>query len=221
MNTIHPCFRRVKSTRCLLRTAVPFVILASLFLPNLSPLTIFGLSRVFASVRGLLSHPKTAQMMSELHNVHIPYFVESDGMTSILTLNNNMTEEATATVTLYNMKGQPLVLPTIHLAPQLPARFDLARLVSKSDFGAGNVQVAFNGMSMGITSQVSVTSAARRVAFESVEDEAMDFSSSRLDGILWLPDPEAKARIALTNTTASAVMATVSAPGRGDDDGSG
>jgi len=42
----------------------------------------------------------------------------------------------------------------------------------------------------------------------------MDFSS-RLDGIIWLPDPEAQARIALTNTTASPITATVSAAGHG------
>jgi hypothetical protein len=156
-------------------------------------------------------------MMGELHIVHIPYFVNSDDMTSILTLNNNMTEEAAATVTLFNTKGEALVLPTIHLAPQLPARFDLSQLANKPDFESGNVQIAFNGMSMGITSQASVISTARRVAFESVEDEAMDFSSSRLDGILWLPDPEAQARLALTNTTASPVTATVSAAGRGQE----
>jgi hypothetical protein len=152
-------------------------------------------------------------MMGELHIVHIPYFVNSEDMTSILTLNNNMIEEATATVTLFNAKGQPLVLPAVSLAPELPARFDLSQLANQPDFESGSVQIAFNGMSMGITSQVSVISTARRVAFESVEDEAMDFSSSRLDGILWLPDHETQARIALTNTTTSPVTATVSAAG--------
>jgi len=155
-------------------------------------------------------------MVGELHIVHIPYFINSDVMTSILTLNNNMTEEATATVTLFNTKGQPLVLPAVSLAPELPARFDLSQLANQADFESGNVQIAFNGMSMGITSQVSVISTGRRVAFESVEDEAMDFTSSRLDGILWLPDSEAQARLAVTNTTASPVTATVSAAGRSE-----
>jgi hypothetical protein len=128
-----------------------------------------------------------------------------------------MTEEATATVTLFNTKGQPLVLPAVSLAPELPARFDLSQLANQPDFESGNVQIAFNGMSMGITSQVSVISTARRVAFESVEDKAMDFSSSRLDGILWLPDSDTQARLALTNTTASPVTATVSGAGHGEE----
>jgi len=147
-------------------------------------------------------------MMGEEHIVHIPYFTESAGMTSILTLNNNMTEIATAAVTLFNERGEPLTLPAIELAPQLPARFDLGQLANRPDFRSGNVQVSFNGMSMGITSQVSVISTARRLAFESVEDEAMDFSSSRLDGILWLPNAETHARIALTNTTAAPLSIT-------------
>src|SRR5215471_12033598 len=220
MVTLHRCSRLVKSRRTH-GIALPLAILIGLFLPNIPSIPVVGLGRVFASVRGLLSRPKTthsnpkpAQMMGELHIVHIPYFVKSENMTSILTLNNNMAVEATATVTLFNTKGQPLVLSAVSLAPQLPARFDLSQLANKPDFGSGNVQVAFNGMSMGITSQVSVISTGRRLAFESVEDEAMDFSSSRLDGILWLPDSEAQARIALTNTTAAPVTATVSAVGR-------
>ena len=215
MNTIHPRFRPVKSTHWLLRMIIPFVV-AGLFLPNLWLPAILGLGRVFASVPVVLSRSMPAQMMGELHIVHIPFFTGSEGMTSILTLNNNMTEMATATVTLYNMKGQPLVLPTVRLAPQLPVRFDLSQLANQPDFESGNVQIAFNGMSMGITSQVSVISTARRVAFESVEDEAMDFTSSRLDGILWLPDSDTQARLALTNTTASPVTATVSLAGDGE-----
>src|SRR5215472_3277744 len=222
MIKLHQVFNLVKS-RGTRWVALPFAILIGLFLPNIPSIPVLGLGRVFASVRELLStakpahsNPKPAQMMGELHIVHIPYFVNSDNMTSILTLNNNMTEEATATVTLFNTKGQPLVLPAVSLAPELPARFDLSQIANQADFESGNVQIAFNGMSMGITSQVSVISTGRRVAFESVEDETMDFSSSRLDGILWLQDHETQARIALTNTTTSPVTATVSAAGHGE-----
>jgi hypothetical protein len=155
--------------------------------------------------------------MREQHIVHIPYFTTLDGMTSILTLNNNMTEMATAAVTLYNVRGQALVLPTIDLAPQLPSRFDLGQLVKNRDFSSGNVQIAFNGMSMGITSQVSVISPSQRLAFESTEDEAMDFSSSRLDGILWLPDAETQARLALTNTTNATVTVTATSARNGQE----
>src|SRR5262249_15298280 len=145
MITLHRCFRLVKSSRAR-RIGLPVAILIGLFLPNMPSIPIVGLGRVLASVRGLLSHPKPAQMMGEQHIVHIPYFVNTGDMTSILTLNNNMNEEATATVTLFNMKGQELLLAPMRLAPQLPARFDLAQLANKPDFGSGNVQIAFNGI---------------------------------------------------------------------------
>jgi hypothetical protein len=137
-------------------------------------------------------------------------------MTSILTLNNNMTEAATASVTLYNLKGQALVLAPIQLAPQLAEGFDLSQLTKNPDFRAGNVQITFNGMSMGIASQVSVISKSRRLAFESTEDEAMDFSSSRLHGILWLPDMDTQTHIALTNTTNTPLAVTAGANSHDD-----
>src|SRR5262249_7948537 len=134
MRTLHPCCRIVKSTR-IRRITLPALVLIGFFLPSLS-VAIVGLGRVFASARGLLSHPKPAQMMGEQHIVHIPYFTTSDGMTSILTLNSNMTEVATATVTLYNMRGRALVLPTVKLDPQLPSRFDLGQLAKNRDFSS-------------------------------------------------------------------------------------
>jgi hypothetical protein len=66
-----------------------------------------------------------------------------------------------------------------------------------------------------ITSQVSVVSAAKRLAFESVESEGMDYSSSKLDGIVWLPDEATGASLALTNTTAEelSVVGRTNQPG--------
>src|SRR5437660_691398 len=64
-------------------------------------------------------------------------------------------------------------------------------------------------MTMGITSQVSIVSVNDRLAFESVETEVMDFASTTLNGIVWTPDDETKARLALTNTTSDPLGVTV------------
>jgi hypothetical protein len=160
-------------------------------------------------------------MMGEQHFVHIPFFTESGGMTSILTLNNNQPEAATVTVTLFNSKGQPFVLPSITVAPELPARFEIGQLVAQEhgEVSSGNVQISFKGPSMGVTSQITVISAAHRLAFESVEDEAMDFSSSRLDGILWVAGEGTRAQIAMTNTSPDPLAVTILATNqRGDQD---
>src|SRR5262249_13800438 len=146
MSTLHRCFRLVNSMR-LHAIALPVVTVLAPFV---------GLNRVAASTP-LIIHPRATQMMAQQHTVYIPYFTELNGMTSILTLNNNMTEMATATVTLFNAKGQALVLPPIDLAPELPARFNLAELAKRTDFDSGSVQITFNGPSMGVTSQVTVT----------------------------------------------------------------
>ena len=107
MITLHRCSWLVKSRRTRW-VALSFAILIGLFLPNIPSIPVLGLGRVFASVRELLSRPKTAhsnpkpaQMMGELHIVHIPYFINSDGMTSILTLNNNHDRRG-------NRNGDPL-----------------------------------------------------------------------------------------------------------------
>ena len=171
----------------------------------LGRMTLTGLSAVANSGRANLgSGTSSAFQMGEDHYLRIPYFTESDGMDSTLTLNNNMPQVMAATVTLFSKEGEALALPPMSLEPTSPIRLSLGELSKggRGDFSSGNVQVFFHGPSMGVTSQVSISSAAKRLAFESVESEVMDFSSSKLDGIVWLPDEETRGSVVLTNTTA-------------------
>lgn len=146
------------------------------------------------------------------HYVNIPYFTESAGMTSTLTLNNNRPEEMTASVTLFNSRGEQLALEPITLQPQTAKRFSVKKLAAdaRGDFSSGNIQVFFRGGSMDITSQVSIVSTAHSLSFESVEAAALDSGSAKLDGIVWAPDAQTQARVALTNTTFTAIGVTVS-----------
>jgi hypothetical protein len=194
------------------------VVLVLLFLPNMPSIQMAGVGRVLASIRHLFDRSRSAQVAAEPHVIHFPYFVSSDEMASTLTLNNNMTEEATVGLTLFNMDGRPLNLAPISLAPQLPARFDLRQLANNPDFESGNVQVTFNGISMGVTGQVSVISTSNRLAFESPRSEAMDFASSQLQGIVWVPDHGSQARLALTNTTDAVVTVTGRSTGNTQSD---
>jgi len=167
-------------------------------------MTLTGLRALANSGRAKLgSGTSSAFQMGEDHYLRIPYFTESDGMDSTLTLNNNMPETMSATVTLFSKQGIALAMSPISLEPFSPARLSLDELSAgaRGDFSSGNLQVFFHGASMAVTSQVSIISAAKRLAFESVESEAMDFSSSKLDGIVWLPDEETRGSLVLTNTT--------------------
>ncbi len=145
--------------------------------------------------------------------VRIPYFTELGGMTSILTLNNNMPETSIADVTIFNSKGEPFVAPPIGLRSQTAARFSLRELTrdARGDFNSGSVQVFYHGPSMAVTCQLSVTSESKRISFESVEASAMEFESSTLDGIVWSPDDGTRPSVALTNTTPNDLSVTMTA----------
>ena len=75
MITLHRCSSLVKS-RGTRWVALPFAILIGLLLPNIPAIPVLGLGRVFASVRELLSRPKTAHsnpkpaQMGELHKAN-------------------------------------------------------------------------------------------------------------------------------------------------------
>jgi hypothetical protein len=80
-------------------------------------------------------------------------------------------------------------------------RLSIAGLTANApgDFFSGNIQVAYNRPPMAVTGQVSMASAAHHLIFESFPTMAMGFASSRLDGIVWVPDAGTRASAALTN----------------------
>ena len=174
----------------------------------LTPLLIcfwFSVYRSRAATGKTAAAPDAQMPMTEDHYINIPYFTESGGMQSTLTLNNNEPETMTAIVTIFNQEGEQFTAPPITLQPLSATRFSLKDLTAaaKGDFNAGSIQVFYQATSMAVTSQVSVVSLIHHLAFESVETEAMDFASTTLNGIAWTPDDESQAKLALTNTTSA------------------
>lgn len=145
---------------------------------------------------------------AEEHVVNIPYFVESEDLQSTLTLNNNKTEQTSVAVTIFDSKGRPLAVAPITLEPMTPGRFKLRDLLKDAPgkFKEGNIQVLHDGSDMDVTTQTSIVSADKRLSFESTEVAAGDFASTRLDGIVWVPDHESQASVALTNTAPSTII---------------
>jgi hypothetical protein len=123
-------------------------------------------------------------VMDQMTN--IPYFTLRDGMSSTLTLQNLAPTPTKVTVTIFNTAGQAHVLDPIILDPHSFKEVQLGD-VAPEGFDSGNVEVAFNGISMAVTCQVSVFSLKERVSFESREADMMDFESAKLAGILSLP----------------------------------
>lgn len=142
---------------------------------------------------------KPAPVMDQMTN--IPYFTLRDGMSSTLTLNNNASSPTPVTVTIYNMEGKAQMLNPITVDPHSYQQIDLRDLIVSEEFSSGNIEVAFNGIAMGVTCQVSVSNPDKRVSFESREQDMMDFNSSKLNGILSLPQANAEGFLAVTNTS--------------------
>jgi hypothetical protein len=143
--------------------------------------------------------PQTDQM------TNIPYFSLRDGMNSTLTLNNIGPKPTTVTVTIFNTEGRAHVLDPIILDLHSFKEINLVDVVPGQEFDSGNIEVAYHGIMMGVTCQVSVVSADKRVSFESREQDMMDFESSSMNGIVWLPQEEAKGYLAVTNTAKNRV----------------
>lgn len=144
------------------------------------------------------------------HYVNIPYFSESSGMTSTLSLNNNMKEATEVKITIFNGKGESFEAPPVALQGESITRLSLKDLTkgARGDFNSGNIRIFYRGPAMGVTSQVSVVSTRERVSFESMASETMMFASSKLNGIAWVPDDRTQAGVALTNVASSTLTVT-------------
>jgi hypothetical protein len=148
---------------------------------------------------GQLPGPRSRPPQPQMDQMtNIPYFTLRDGMSSILTLNNVASTPTKVTVTIFNTEGRANVLDPITLNPHSVKEVQLAGVVPEG-FGSGNIQVAFHGIDMAVTCQVSVSNLEKRVSFESREQDMMDFASVNSNGILWLPQKEALGFLALTN----------------------
>src|SRR5260370_33890720 len=132
---------------------------------------------------------------------NIAYYTLRDGLNSTLTLNNNAPTPTSVTVTIFNTEGRAQTLDPITLDPHLFKQIELRDVIKSGDFDEGNVSVAYYGTEMGVTTQVSVYSLERHIAFESREQGMMDFESTVSNGILYLPQKESEGFLALTNVS--------------------
>jgi hypothetical protein len=155
------------------------------------------------SVRAQNPPPKKPVQPTSDQMTNIPYYTLRDGMSSTLTLNNLAPAPTKVTVTIFNIGGQAHVLDPITLDTHSVKEVQLAN-VAPQGFDSGNIEVAFNGIPMAVTCQVSVFSVTERVSFESREQDMMDFESATLAGILSLPKG-ADGFLAVTNVAKNRV----------------
>lgn len=152
--------------------------------------------------------PMSGSANTMVQMVSIPYFSQADGMFSILTLNNNMITDTPVNITLFDMDGIAFPLSPITLKAGSITNFPLQDLLKRAtaSLDSGSIEIGYQApMSMSVTAQVGVFGPNSRISFESREVDMMDFMSSKMNAIVWIPEPAAQAFLALNNTAASTV----------------
>jgi len=157
-------------------------------------------AHVLAQAPGHNHEPSNSSAPLELSDqvTSLPYFTLRDGMSSQLTLFNSAPAPTTVTATIFNTEGRPYSPQPIVLDAHSFKTIQLKDIVPESDFDSGSIELAFRGINMtALTTQVSIYSLEKRVLVESRHLHM--FMSSRLNGIVWLPDAEADGFLAVTN----------------------
>ena len=171
----------------------------------LSLIATFGVMRWSAKgAFGITSAP--IPQVTFTTSLQLAYYNQDNEWDSTVVLNNNAKDERFISITLYGKDGQPLNVPVFSIPANSIKRFKIIDwTLGANNFREGNINVAFNGKPMEITGQVSVVNSHDRLEFESKPSMPMDYSSKRLNGIVTLPERQAKAYVALTNTSSNPI----------------
>lgn len=119
-------------------------------------------------------------------------------------------------ITLFNLDGARLIVPTITLQGNTARGFELGDWVADAgpEFREGSLQVRYDGKEMELGGVVKLVDTDRSLIFdEELSEPTMEFASSRLEGVWWLPSRESEMRLVVSNTTDATVSTTVSVDG--------
>lgn len=92
------------------------------------------------------------------------------------------------------------------LEPTTVRNYDLGQWASTGggSFQEGSLQVLYNGMDMELGGAVKMINAKKSLILdEELSEPGMDFASTRLEGVWWMPSRKAELRLALSNVTKS------------------
>ena len=150
------------------------------------------------------------------HRLAASYYNLNNGLSGTLVLSDQGPHQMDVHVTLFSLEGARLDAPTIMLAGNTVGSFDLREwaILGGSAFQEGSVQVDYSGKDMELGGVVKLVDADRSLIFdEELSEPAMDFASSRLEGVWWLPSHKSDMRLIVSNTTDAPVTTTVSVDG--------
>jgi len=143
------------------------------------------------------------------HVLPASYYSLRGDLSATLTLNNKGPDPLDIQPTLFSLSGQRLDLPPVTVDGTSFRVIDLRQWVtSGAGFDEGSLQIVHYGMDMQLGAQVKLIDADHSLIFDEqlMANMAM---SSHLEAVWWLRSHKCNVRLALSNTTDSALAATV------------
>lgn len=178
-----------------------------------------GLSRSKASCCGakadIMGFMPVSLPQYETYKLTATYYSLRDELTTTLMLNNKGSEPILAWPTIYSLSGTRLQLATITVGAASYLDVDLHELLSGAgdEFREGSMKIAYEGGSMQLGAQVRMVDSDDDLIWAEQFVYTSKFTSSRLENVWWLPYENSKTRVAVSNTSGSAVVAAITVDG--------
>jgi hypothetical protein len=151
------------------------------------------------------------------------YYSLKDGLTTKLTLNNKGPNPIVVQTTLFSHDGERLEVPTLTVDGLSFVTLDIAQWVARGTvFEEGNLQITYYGKNRELGGHLEIVDRVHSLVFaeEMMPMTAMPTTakgqhqhkakmSQRLEAVAWRHSDNSKVRLVLTNTSKSAVTATL------------
>jgi hypothetical protein len=149
------------------------------------------------------------------HLLAATYYSLKDDLRARLLLNNKSPHALEVQPALFNLSGVRLDVPAVTVGGNSFREIDLREMTGgRAEFAEGSLQVFYRGHDLALGAQVYLTDVARSLVFEEkLAELAEQFSSSRLEGVWWLPSHGGEMRLVLSNTTDASLSVTASVEG--------
>ncbi len=142
------------------------------------------------------------------------YYSLRNGQETVLMFNNKGPQPLAVNPVFFNLDGIRLDLPTLTIPAKSYQEYDVRDLLANHlpQFREGSLQVSHEGGRLQLGAQFKILKQGM-IFDEQFIQPALRFPSNRLEGVWWRPSTESDTKFILSNTTASAVTATVQVEG--------
>lgn len=149
------------------------------------------------------------------HLLAASYYSLVGNLTATLMLNNKGPEPLEVRPTLFSLAGERLEVPPVTVEGRSFREIDLREFgIAGTSFEQGSIQLFYRGKDLVLGAQVTLVDSSRSLIFdEKLVELATEFRSQRLEGVWWLPSPQADINLVVSNTTETTLVVTASVEG--------